>query len=156
MSLAAHVSAWEPPVRATMTDVDRKWRRMTAELEIQVPDLTKDIALIVPMLILVEGIVGVVAWFAFGSKGGRGARIAAWLGLVTLTLWCGSAAAFVILYLLLFTLGKEAVIVGAVLVTLFMLAMPFGWAVVIRHHGREADDPQAQASQAQASGTQPR
>ncbi len=48
-------------------------------------------------------------------------------------------------------------IVGAILVTVFMLAMPFGWAVVIRHHAREAaEDPQAKASQAQASGTQPR
>ena len=61
----------------------------------QITDLTESIALIVPMLILVEGIVALVAWFAYGSKGGRGARIAAWLGLVTLTLWCGSAVAFV-------------------------------------------------------------
>ena len=123
----------------------------------QIKDLTEDIALIVPMLILVEGIVGIVAWFAYGSKGGRGARIAAWLGLVTLTLWCGSAIAFVLLYLLLFTLGKEAVIVGAAAVTVFMLAMPFGWAVVIRHHGRdESHDSQAGASQPQApNGTQP-
>ena len=61
----------------------------------QIKELTESIALIVPMLILVEGIVALVAWFSMGSKGGRGARIAAWLGLVTLTLWCGSAIAFV-------------------------------------------------------------
>jgi hypothetical protein len=130
----------------------------------QFPELTEDIALIVPMLILVEGVVGIVAWFAYGSKGGRGARIAAWLGLVTLTLWCGSAIAFVVLYGLLFTLGKEAVVVGAALITVFMLAMPFGWAVVIRHHGREdALDPQAMTgpppaptSRPQTPGTQPR
>jgi hypothetical protein len=123
----------------------------------QIPELTADLALIVPMLILVEGIIGLVAWFAYGSKGGRGARIAAWLGLVTLTLWCGSAVAFVFLYLLLFTLGKEAVIVGAALVTVFMLAMPFGWAVLIRHHGREdTGDQQALPTQPQTPGTQPR
>jgi len=123
----------------------------------QIPELSADLALIVPMLILVEGIVGIVAWFAYGSKGGRGARIAAWLGLVTLTIWCGSAVAFVFLYLLLFTLGKEAVIVGAALVTVFMLAMPFGWAAVIRHHGREdAPDLGAPANQPQTPGTQPR
>jgi hypothetical protein len=129
-----------------------------------IKELTEDIALIVPMLILVEGIVGVVAWFAYGSKGGRGARIAAWLGLVTLTLWCGSAIAFVVLYLLLFSLGKEAVVVGAALITVFMLAMPFGWAVVIRHHGREdasapqavTGQPQAPTSRPQTPGTQPR
>lgn len=123
----------------------------------QIPELSADLALIVPMLILVEGIIGIVAWFAYGSKGGRGARIAAWLGLVTLTLWCGSAIAFVLLYLLLFTLGKEAVIVGAALVTVFMLAMPFGWAAVVRHHGREdAGDQLGPVNQPQAPGTQPR
>lgn len=98
----------------------------------QIKELTEDIALILPMLMLVEGIVGLVVWFAYGSKGGRGARVAAWLGLVTLTLWCGSVAAFVLLHLLLFTLGNEAAIVGAALVTVFMLTMPFGWAWVVR------------------------
>ncbi len=101
-----------------------------------IADLGKDLALILPMIILVEGVVGLIAWFAFGSRGGRGARIAAWLGLVTLTLWCGSAAAFVLLHVLLFTLGSPAAIVGAVVVTLFMLTMPFGWAVLVRHHER--------------------
>jgi len=99
-------------------------------------DLGKDLALILPMLILVEGLIGLVAWFAFGSKGGRGARIAVWLGLVTLTFWCGSAAAFVLLNVLLFTLGSGAAIVGAVVVTAFMLTMPFAWAIVVRHHDR--------------------
>jgi hypothetical protein len=122
----------------------------------RISDVSENVALIVPMLILVEGIVGIVAWFAYGSKGGRGARIAAWLGLVTLTLWCGSAIGFVFLYLLLFTLGKEAVVVGAAAITVFMLAMPFGWAILIRHHGREeTDDAQARASQPPAPGNQP-
>jgi len=122
----------------------------------RIADLSENIALIVPMLILVEGIVGIVAWFAYGSKGGRGARIAAWLGLVTLTLWCGSAVGFVFLYLLLFTLGREAVVVGAVAITVFMLVMPFGWAVLIRHHGREdTDDPQTRGNQPGAPGSQP-
>lgn len=114
----------------------------------QIAQLSEDIALILPMLILVEGIVGLVVWFAYGSKGGRGARIAAWLGLVTLTLWVGSAVAFVLVHLLLFTFGNEAAIAGAALVTVFMIAMPFGWAVLIRHHGapdkgnaQQADGP---------------
>ena len=102
----------------------------------QIKEVTESIVLIVPMLILIEGIVALVVWFAMGSKGGRGARIAAWLGLVTLTLWCGSAAAFVILNLVYFNFGSQATIVGAALVTLFMLTMPFGWWVVVRnrHH----------------------
>lgn len=101
-----------------------------------IADLSEELFLVLPILILVEGIVAVVAWFAYGSKGGRGARIAAWLGLVTLTLWVGSAIAFPVLYLLLFNFGNAAVIAGAIVITLFMLLMPFGWAAVIRHHGR--------------------
>jgi hypothetical protein len=100
-------------------------------------DLGRDMALIVPLLILLEVVVGLIAWFAFGAKGGRGARFAVWLALVTLTLWCGSAAAFVLLNALYFFLGSVAVIVGAILVTAFMLTMPFLWAAVVRHHGSD-------------------
>jgi hypothetical protein len=102
----------------------------------QITEVTEQVALILPIVILVEGVIGLVAWFAFGSKGGRGARIAAWLGLVTLTLWCGSAAAFVILHVLLFAFGSGAAMAGAIVTTVFMLLMPFGWAVIVRHHGR--------------------
>ncbi len=109
----------------------------------QLTQLTEDLALLLPIVILVEGIVGIVAWFAYGSKGGRGARVATWLGLVSLTLWVGSAAAFVLLHILYFSFGSAATIVGAIVITAFMLLMPFGWALVIRHHGRN-DADQAQ------------
>lgn len=102
----------------------------------QIAELTTEVALILPLVILVEGIVGLVAWFALGSKGGRGARFAAWLGLVTLTLWCGSAIAFVLLHMLLFAFGSAAAMAGAIVTTVFMVLMPFGWAAVVRHHGR--------------------
>jgi hypothetical protein len=101
----------------------------------QLSQLTEDLALLLPIVILVEGIIGIVAWFWYGSKGGRGARVATWLVLVTLTLWVGSAAAFVLLHLLYFNFGSAATIVGAMGVTAFMLLMPFGWAAVVRHHG---------------------
>jgi hypothetical protein len=117
----------------------------------QITELTEDLALLLPIVILVEGIIGVVAWFAFGSKGGRGARVAAWLGLVTLTLWVGSAAAFVLVHILLFAFGTWAAVAGAVVVTVFMLLMPFGWAVVVRHHGRVDADTDAGTQ----AGTQP-
>lgn len=104
-----------------------------------ISDLAKDMVLIVPLLILLEVVVGLVAWFAFGARGGRGARFAAWLALVTLTLWCGSAAAFVLLNALYFFVGSGAVIAGAIVVTAFMLVMPFVWAAVVRHHGSGAD-----------------
>jgi hypothetical protein len=99
-------------------------------------EIIEDLALVLPMLLLVQGIIGLVVWFALGSKGGRGARVAAWVGLVTLTLWVGSATAFVVLHLLLFTFGTAAAVAGAILVTAFMVLMPFGWAAVVRHHAR--------------------
>lgn len=102
----------------------------------QIAQLTEDVALILPLVILVEGIIGLVAWLALGSRGGRGARIAAWIGLVTLTLWCGSAVAFVFLHVLLFTWGPPAAVAGAFVTTVLMVLMPFGWAIVVRHHGR--------------------
>jgi Na+-driven multidrug efflux pump len=100
----------------------------------QIAEVTEDVALILPLVILVEGIVGLVAWLALGSRGGRAARFAAWVGLVTLTLWCGSALAFVLLHLLLFAFGSAAAMAGAVVVTALMILMPFGWAALIRHH----------------------
>ena len=116
----------------------------------QLSQLTEDIALILPIALLVEGIIGVVGWFAFGAQGGRGARIAAWLALVTLTLWCGSAVAFVMLHVLLFTLGSTAALAGAGVTTVFMILMPFGWAAVVRHHGK------AETTSEQRPETQPR
>jgi len=113
-----------------------------------ITDLSKDIALILPALILVEGVIGLIAWFALGSRGGRAARFAAWLGLVTLTLWCGSAAAFVLLNVVYFVLGSNAAIIAAIVVTLAMIAMPFGWAVVIRHHAA-SDGPVGTAAVSQ-------
>jgi hypothetical protein len=125
----------------------------------QLSQLTEDVALILPLVILVEGIVGLVAWLALGSRGGRGARIAAWIGLVTLSLWCGSALAFVALHLLLFTWGPPAAVAGALVTTVLMVLMPFGWAIVVRHHGRpdgeRTDTGQANTGQT-SSGSAPR
>jgi hypothetical protein len=110
----------------------------------QITEVTESIALIVPMFLLVTGIVALVGWFAMGSQGGRWARVAAWLGLVTLSLWCGSAVAFALLMLVYFTFGSQATVIAAVLVTVLMVAMPFFWAYVVRNrHRDDAGTPQA-------------
>jgi hypothetical protein len=111
-------------------------------LEMRINDLAENMALIVPMLLLLEALVAIIVWFAYGSKGGRAARIAAWLGLTTLTFWVGSGIAFVGLNLVYFSLGSTATIIAAIFVTVFMVAMPFGWAYVVRHHGRDETGPQ--------------
>jgi hypothetical protein len=115
----------------------------------RISEITEDILLLLPLLILAESIIALVVWFAYGSKGGRGARFAAWLGLVTLTLIVGSVVAFIGIHILLFAFGNAAAAAGAVATTVFMLLMPFGWAWVVRHHG-SADvattgDPSGQA-----------
>jgi hypothetical protein len=103
----------------------------------RITELSEELALILPVVILVEGIVGVVVWFVAGSRGGRAARFAAWVGFVTLTLWCGSAAAFVLLHLLLFAFGSTVAMAGAIAITVFMVLMPFGWAAVVRHRAQD-------------------
>ena len=99
----------------------------------QIAEVTEDILLFLPILILAESVIALVVWFAFGSKGGRGARFAAWLGLVTLTLVVGSILAFIGIHILLFAFGNAAAVMGAIVTTVFMLLMPFGWAWVVRH-----------------------
>ena len=49
-----------------------------------------------------------------------------------------------LLTLVYFTFGSQATIVAAVLVTAFMVAMPFVWAYVVRNrHRDDAGTPQA-------------
>ena len=83
----------------------------------QIAEITEDIALMLPIIILAQSIIALVVWFAWGSKGGRGARFAAWLGLVTLTLVVGSVLAFIGLHLLLFAFGNTAVVAGVIVTT---------------------------------------
>ena len=106
-------------------------------------ELTEDIVLMLPVILLAESVVALIIWFAWGSKGGRGARFAAWLGLCTLTLWVGSALAFVALHLLLFSFGNGAVIAGVIATTLFMLLMPFGWWYLISRRSDAGRQPDA-------------
>jgi hypothetical protein len=101
----------------------------------RIAEATEDLALILSLVVLVAGIVAAV-WYAYGSRAGRGASIAAWLGLVTLTLGVGWVAAFVLLHVLLFTLGTWAAIAGALVTNVLMVLMPFGWAVIVRRRGR--------------------
>jgi hypothetical protein len=140
---------WHLPQRDDVTDdriIDCRWQPTDggSARNMQIKDVAESVFLIVPMFLLVAGIVALVAWISMGAKGGKGARFAAWLGLVTLTLWCGSALAFAGLTIIYFVLGSQATIVGAVLVTVFMVAMPFLWAYVVRNrHRDDAGTPQA-------------
>lgn len=110
----------------------------------ELKDLTTSIAMVVPMFMMVASVVALVMWFALGAKGGRGARIAAWLGLTVLSLWCGILVGLALLTLVYFVLGATATIVGAVVVAVVLVAMPFFWWYVVRNrHQDDAGTPQA-------------
>jgi hypothetical protein len=110
----------------------------------QLKDLTTSIAMVVPMFLMVASIVALVAWFALGAKGGRGARIAAWLGLTVLSLWCGLLVGLAALTGIYFVFGSTATIIGAVIVGVLLIAMPFFWWYVVRNRNRDdAGTPQA-------------
>jgi drug/metabolite transporter (DMT)-like permease len=102
-----------------------------------ISQVTESLGTVLPFIFLAEGVIAAAVWFVFGGKGSRGAKITAWIGLTTLTLWCGSAIAFVALHALLFSIGRDAAMVGLILTTIFMVTMPFGWALVIRHRARK-------------------
>ena len=104
----------------------------------QIADIARDLVLIVPLLLVLEAVSALVVWLAAGGRGGRGARIAAWLGLTTLTLWAGSLVAFVAINLLVFNFGSAGGLAGFAATTAFMVVMPFGWAHVVRRRGPKA------------------
>ncbi len=100
----------------------------------RVPDIAQAFLVILPFLLVGEAVIAAVIWGAAGGKGGAWARLAVWLGLTTLTVWFGSAVAFVAVHALLFFVGPTAAILGLVATTIFMLTMPIGWALVIRRN----------------------
>jgi hypothetical protein len=99
---------------------------------VQIFDPT-DALLLLPVVLLAIGVLAVLAWLLRGAPGSSSERFAAWLGLVTITLYIGSAVAFVGLHAILFLTGsRELTAAGFVAVTVFMLVQPIGWWVVLR------------------------
>jgi hypothetical protein len=103
-----------------------------------IPEIAQSVVEGLPLILVGEALVAAIVWYLTAARGDRRAQVAAWVGLVTVTLWVGSVVAFVLLHAVLFIVGREAAMVGIVATTAFMLAMPFGWAYVIR---RRSDRP---------------
>lgn len=68
-----------------------------------------------------------------GDRGGRWAKIAAWIGRTTLPLWFGSILPFHVLHGLSFFIGPGVSAVGVAVTTISMLTMLFGWVLVVRY-----------------------
>lgn len=115
------------------------WRRDARRMEarnVKIFDPT-DALLLLPVVLLIVGILAVIAWLLRGAPGSASERFAAWLGLVTITLYVASAVAFIGLHAILFLTGsRELTAVGFVVVTAFMLLQPIGWWIVLHRRRR--------------------
>ena len=84
---------------------------------------------------------------------GRVALVATWFLVTLLTLAYGSVVIFVVVHLMLFTLGTGAAAIGIVVSGLLLLATPVAWAIAVRSVARHLD---AQGRTGQPSGTRGR
>jgi hypothetical protein len=87
-----------------------------------------DVFVQVLVLIWIVAFVVVLSWAHVSS---RGASFAAWLGLTAVTLWLEFVCAFVLLHAILFTIGREAVVVVTMLTLVTMVLTPAAWAVAL-------------------------
>lgn len=104
----------------------------------QIESLGVAVAVLLPLLLLVEGLIAALLSSVNGWHGPRLlGPLATWSVLTALTVWCVYLVAFVGVHALLFTFGTEAAWVGVVVTTIVLVAAPVAWAVLIRrqtHH----------------------
>lgn len=115
-----------------------------------VETLSLIVLVVVPLLLLVEGVIvllvwGIVGggmpwlvarWHVVGRPGVGGAAVGYWLLATTATGLVIWLASFVGVHLLLFNLGPGAAWLGFVLSVLAMAATPIGWALVMDRRDR--------------------
>ncbi len=91
------------------------------------------VGVLLAILLLLERLV------AARRHDGRGgaAALLTWFVLTSAVLWCGGLLAFAAVHALLFALGSDAAMAGAVLCALLLLATPFAMALVVRHSVRQ-------------------
>ncbi len=98
-----------------------------------------------PLLTLVLGVIGAIAWNRSGNVlprlgrdgpvAARVARIAAlaslWLLLTVASLWSVFLGGFVVCYLLLFWFGRAGAGTGLILLGALLVSIPFFWGWVV-------------------------
>lgn len=118
-----------------------------------------EVIVVLPFILLGVALVAAFAWapepgpHAPPSTGGRQLLdrlvtrlewVGAWFVLTVLTVWCGALLAFLVLHLILFTLGQAAASVGLFVSAVLLEVTPFAWAMVMlrrarRRHHADAD-----------------
>jgi hypothetical protein len=63
----------------------------------------------------------------------RGASVAAWLGLTIVSWWLEAMFAFFAVNVVLFSLGREAAVVVAIVTVVIVTLTPLAWAYGLRH-----------------------
>lgn len=106
---------------------------------------------VLPFILLGVALVAAFAWAPEPSTGvssrdegrtsmgrllGRLEWVGAWFVLTVLTVWCGALLAFLVLHLLLFTLGQAAASVGLFVTVVLLEITPFAWAMLMLRRAR--------------------
>jgi hypothetical protein len=117
--------------------------------DMEIERLSALLAVLLPVLLVVDGVLAVVLWRWNGwdgpgllpSRWGGGrrgklageARVAGtWLLLTAVVLWVIFLAAFMIVHTILFTFGTGAAFLGLVASSVLLIATPFATGMVIR------------------------
>ena len=109
-------------------------------------------AVLLPLLLVGEVVVGVALWRVTGHQMpgilrqplGQAAShvgievrlVGAWIAISVASVWVGFLVAFVVVHLLLFTLGDGAAFVGLIASAVLLAAMPIWWAFVLFRRSR--------------------
>ncbi len=105
----------------------------------QIESLGVALAVLLPLLLLVEGLVAALlssvnGWHAPRLLG----PLATWSVLTALTVWCVYLVAFVGVHALLFAFGTEAAWVGVIVTAIVLVGAPVAWGVLIRRQAHRA------------------
>jgi hypothetical protein len=87
------------------------------------------------ILLLASG--GLVLTLAMGRFSGRGARIATWIALTVLAVWVVFMAEFMLVYGVLFTMGRGVATIALAVAAVILLLTPVATGLVVNriaHH----------------------
>lgn len=107
---------------------------------------------LLPLLLVGEAVVGLLLWRASGhpmpsvlnrpivqGAGHLGTEVrlvGTWLAVTAATVWVGFLVAFVVVHLILFTVGETAALAGLIASAAILGAVPIAWAFVLFRRSR--------------------
>ena len=102
---------------------------------------------LLPLLLVAEAVIGLLLWRVSGHPmpavlnrpvaqgaghfGSEVRLVGTWLLVTAATLWIGFLVAFVVVHLILFTIGETAALAGLIASVVILGAVPVAWAFVL-------------------------